>query len=83
MLYLAHITEQIANDDQYVEICKIAEKENVPMYIIIKEGVNWDKYSKFNWRKTYFYQHTYEMQQALFDILRDYKMYAGVLCLKN
>jgi len=72
---IAVITEDIARQEKYVVLCGLAEKENQPMYAIIKEGVDWHLFQGFNWRKIYYYENDFELQWALEDILQDYRMY--------
>lgn len=81
LLTIAHVTEEVAQEDRYIEILRIAEKENQPMYLIVKEGVDWSKFKGFNWRNKYFYKYGFELQFAFSEILKDYKMYREVICL--
>lgn len=80
VLLLAHVTEEVANEDRFVEICHVAEKNNQPMYLIVKEGVDWSKFKGINWRKKYFYKYNFELQYALSEILKDYKSYEKIQC---
>ena len=82
MLTIAHITEEISHQEKYVQLLRIAEKENQPMYVIIKEGVDWSKYQQFPWRKIYYYEYTWELTWALGDILEDYKMFKAIKKVK-
>ena len=51
--FIAYITENFIKDDSKEDECRVAELWNKPMYAIIKKDVNWDKYKKYPWRKTY------------------------------
>ncbi|MBS3748197.1 MAG: hypothetical protein KGY67_00675 [Candidatus Thermoplasmatota archaeon] len=73
MIFLAHITEEIAYQNDFVLLCKKAVNLNQPMYVIIKEGVDWSKFKQFPWRKKYFYHHDFEVKIALSEILDDYQ----------
>lgn len=77
LLFLAHVTDEIAFQNDYVDLCRKAVKENHPMYIIIKEGVDWSKFKQFPWRNKYFYHNDFEVKIALSEILDDYQACFG------
>jgi len=74
--FVAVITDKfLARTKEYLGHCFNAEKENKPMYAVVKNGVNWDDFKPFSWRNIYFFDTEKEYDIAWKEIKKDIKFY--------
>jgi hypothetical protein len=77
--FLCVITEQfLAKSEEYLRICDTAINSNRPMYVIIKEGVDWNDFKQFPWRKPspLFFETEKEFDEAVKKIRADLKFFS-------
>lgn len=77
--FVAVITEKfLANSANYLRYCAKAEEGNKPMYVIVKNGVDWSNFSRFPWRKIYIFEDEKSFDRAWDDIEKDIKYFEMV-----
>jgi hypothetical protein len=75
--YLCVINEHfLAKSEEYLRMCNVAIQSNKPMYVIVKEGVNWDDFKQFPWRLSLFFETEKEFDEAVKKIRQDLKFFA-------
>jgi len=52
-VFIAIVMPNFVKDPSKFEACKYAEAAGKLMYAIVEDNVDWDKFKKFDWRKTY------------------------------
>ena len=80
--FIAVITDEfLSHSATYLKICQQVAKEKFkPMYVIVKEGVNWDEFKQFPWRKPspLFFTTEEEFDRAFELIKRDVLFYKKI-----
>lgn len=90
-IFLAVITNKfLANSIKFMKICEGIEDANntatlandtkniKPMYAIIKNGVNWQEFEKFSWRKVLFFDDEKSFDQAWAEMEEDGKQWKDI-----
>lgn len=67
------ITEKfLAKSTEYLKLCDLAAELNKPMYVVIKDGANWDEFKQFPWRlPPLFFENEEEFDEAIRKIRLD------------
>lgn len=65
--FVAVLMPAFVKDPSRYESCKYAEKLKKPIYFIIEEGVDWDKFKDIDYRKVF---HTPLVTPALLEMIK-------------
>jgi hypothetical protein len=77
--FVAVITDKfLANSENYLRYCSDAESSNKPMYVIVRNDVNWDEFKRFAWRHIFFFDTEKEYDKAWEKIRTDIKFFKKV-----
>lgn len=76
--FVVTIPNKLLNSDVFIRHCAEAETFNKPMYAIVKNGVDWDEFKRFVWRKTYFFDTDQEYNKVWDELRADFEFYMMV-----
>lgn len=77
--FVAVITDKfLAQSENYLRYCSEAETMNKPMYVIVRNGINWDEFKRFTWRQIYFFDTEEEYNRAWDNLRKDIDFYKKV-----
>lgn len=74
--FLCVINENfLRKSEEYLQMCNQAIKANRPMYVLIKEGTNWDEFKQFPWRMIMFFDTENEFDENIKKVRLDLKLF--------
>lgn len=80
--FIAVITDKfLSHSATYLKICQqVSDEKYKPMYVIVKEGVNWDEFKHFPWRdpSPLFFDTEEEFDRAFELIKKDVDFYKKI-----